>query len=99
MLCLVGGPSANTLPLTPFERGFAVSVALTFICLLRHVCLVALRAVTSPSVIDLVLISFASALLSSAWMFACLLNYLPVSLTILLLMVVKSLKSYLYYIS
>ena len=32
-------------------------------------------------------------------MFACLLNYLPASLSILLLMVVKSLKSYLYYFS
>jgi len=32
-------------------------------------------------------------------MFACLLNYLPANLSILLLMVVKSLKSYLYYFS
>ena len=44
-------------------------------------------------------ISFAPAPLSSAWIFVCLLNYLPASLPILLLMVVKSLKSYLYYFS
>ena len=37
-------------------------------------------------------ISFAPAPLSSAWMFACLLNYLPFSLSILLFMVMKSLK-------
>ena len=41
-------------------------------------------------------VSFAPASLSSAWMIAYLLNYLPASLSILLLMVVKSSKSYLY---
>ena len=42
-------------------------------------------------------ISFAPVPLISTWMFACLLNYLSVSLSILLFRVVKSLKSFLYY--
>jgi len=56
MLRLVGGPSVNTLPLTPFECNYPVSMApvsssIAFIRLLWHVCLATLRAVTTPSVI------------------------------------------------
>jgi len=48
------------------------------------VCLVVPRAVTTPSAIALYA-SFAPALLSSAWMFACLLACLLDDLTIILL--------------
>ena len=41
-------------------------------------------------------ISFTPAPLSSAWIFTYFLNYLLASLSILLIMIVKSLKSYLY---
>jgi len=64
---------------------------------LQHVHLSIQRAVTTPSVIASSAVYYLrSSSFSFAWMFACLPNYLPAGLSILLLMKVKNLKSCLY---